>query len=300
MMGAISATLNRSRLITTTWCTALVAVGSLACGGESPDPAVLFQPVEGPKGPAVVEQVPPTNVPVDIPPSETTNVDPLNPGNTPPATGGDAPCRPPPGISGSPTTLQMAMALMNSLPKPTTLACFIEALDRPITLYMTENSGSLQPSPGPRSPRTFILREHLEMSIVLEGDASYTLELGYRPQPQLQIPERSIKSEVLFPISRDVLPEGFFDRIQRDFGGSRTTICSDCHNGEALTDSVDFPNGVYESDVLDPYTPLEVKLETLQAEVDTCDPAVEEHRCGLLDALFGHGEVLQGKLGTSP
>jgi hypothetical protein len=41
-------------------------------------------------------------------------------------------------------------------------------------------------------------------------------------------------------------------------------------------------------------------LETLEAEVDICDPTVEEHRCGLLDALFKHGEVLQGKLGTAP
>ena len=299
MMGAISATLNRSRLITSTWCTALIAVGGLACGGDSPDPAVLFQPVESPKGPTVVEQAPPPFVPVDIPPSETTNVDSLNPAN-PPATGEPAPCSPPPGISGRPATLQQAMALMNSLPKPTTLACFIEALDRPLTLYMTESDQSLQPSPGPRSPRTFILYEHLEMSIVLEGEASYTLELGYRPQPQDQIPERSIKSEILFPISKDVLPEGFFDRIQRDFGGSRTTVCSNCHNGEEFTASDDFPNGVFESEVIDPYTVYEVKLETLQAEVATCDPAVEEHRCGLLNALFGHGEVLQGKLGTAP
>jgi hypothetical protein len=236
-------------------------------------------------------------MPVQIP---DTTENPLNPVVQQPNETEDGPCRPPPGISGRPTNLQQAMALMNSLPKPTTLACFIEALDRPLTLYMTESDQSLQPSPGPRSPRTFILYEHLEMSIVLEGAASFTLELGYRPQPQDQIPERSIKSEILFPISRDVLPEGFFDRIQRDFGGSRTTVCSNCHNGEELNASEEFPNGVFESEVIDPYTVYEVKLETLQAEVATCDPAVEEHRCGLLNALFGHGEVLQGKLGTAP
>jgi hypothetical protein len=297
MMGAISATLIRSRLASTT-CTALAAVWILACGGDSPDPAVLFQPVAAPSGPPVVEPVPPPIV--DVPPvGEMTNVDPLNP--APPDEPADGPCRPPPGISGRPTNLLEAMALMNSLnPKPTTLACFIEALDRPITVYMTENSGSLQPAAGARSPRTFILYERLAMSIVLDGEASFTLELGYRPQPQLQLPERSIKSEILFPVTKDIQPEGFFDRIQRDFGGSRTTQCSDCHNGEELLDHPDFPNGAFESDVLDPYSPLEVKLETLQAEVATCDPNVEEHRCGLLNALFGQGEVLQGRLGTAP
>jgi len=296
MMGAISARLNRSKLGTAVGFTAL-AIWSLACGA-SHDPGVLFEPVAAPDQ---TEETPPVTVPpvVDIPPintGEMTNVGPLNP----PPEAEDAPCRPALGISGRPTNLLEAMALMNTLPKPTTLACFIEALDRPLTVYMTENSGSLQPAVGARSPRTFILYEHLEMSIVLDGEASYTLELGYRPQPQLQLPERSIKSEILFPITRDIQPEGFFDRIQRDFGGSRTTKCSDCHNGEELLDHPDFPNGAFESDVLDPYSPLEVKLETLQAEVAICDPTVEEHRCGLLNALFGHGEVLQGQLGTSP
>ena len=299
MMGAISATLNRSRLGTTAWCATLATVWGLACGA-SHDPGVLFEPVAAPDETDETDETPPVTIPpiVDIPPGpgETTNVGPLNP---PPQAGG--PCRPPPGISGRPTNLLEAMALMNSLnPKPTTLACFIEALDRPLTIYATENSGSLQPAAGPRSPRTFILYQNLEMSIVFEGAASFTLELGYRPQPQLQVPERSIKSEILFPMSRDIQPENFFDRIQRDFGGSRTTQCSDCHNGEELLDHPDFPNGAFESDVLDPYSPLEVKLETLQAELATCDPTLEEHRCGLLNALFGHGEVLQGKLGTSP
>ena len=298
MMGAISATLIRSRLGSTTWCTALVAVWSLACG-SSHDPAVLFEPVAAP---APTEDVqPPPSTPLQIPDVSENPLNPLNPiEQQPSGETEDGPCRPPPGISGRPANLQQAMALMNSLPKPTTLACFIEALDRPLTLYMTENNGSLQPAQGVRSPRTFILYEHLEMSIVLEGDASFTLELGYRPQPQLQMPERSIKSEILFPISKDVLPEGFFDRIQRDFGGSRTTVCSDCHNGEEFKPSDEFPNGVFESEVLDPYSVYEVKLETLRAEVDICDPTVEEHRCGLLDALFGHGEVLQGQLGNSP
>jgi len=299
MMGAISATLTRSRLGTTTWCATLATVWGLACGG-SHDPGVLFEPVAAPPAAEDVEPDPPAIV--DIPPNtgEVTGVIPLNPVQTPPDTGEGGPCRAPLGISGRPTNLQEAMLLMNNLPKPTSLACFIEALDRPLTIYATENSGSLQPAAGPRSPRTFILYQNLEMSIVFDGAASFTLELGYRPQPQLQFPERSIKSEILFPMSRDVQPENFFDRIQRDFNGSRTTQCSDCHNGEELLDHPDFPNGAFESDVLDPYSPLEVKLETLRAEVAICDPTLEEHRCGLLNALFNHGEVLQGTLGTSP
>jgi len=296
MMGAISATLKRSRLGTTTSCSALIALSALGCGG-SHDPGVLFEPVASPPVRMDIEPVDPPEI-VQIPENTggTTGSLPLTPvGTEPPDTSEGGPCRPPPGISGRPTNLQQAMALMNSLPKPTSLACFLESLERPLNLYMTSSDQSLQPSPGPRSPRTFILHENLEMSIVFEGEASATLELGYRPTPL-----RSIKSEILFPITRDVLPEGFFDRIQRDGGGSRTTICSNCHNGEEHTDFPEFPNGVFESDVLDPYTVYEVTLDTLQAEVDVCDPSTEEFRCGLLDALFKHGEVTQGKLGTAP
>jgi hypothetical protein len=272
-----------------------VAACALACGSpEKKD--TLFAPLESP---GEVKDVPPETTPVvpavEIPPAtepgESTNevtptgmlVTPRD--TTPPESAG---CKPATGVSGSPTTISEAIILINTLPKPTSLACFLEALDRPLSLYMTSNDQSLQPAQGPRSPRTFILRDNLEMSIVLDGMASNTLEFGFRPEIS-----RSIKAEILFPVTRDVSESTLFDRIVQT---PRTTKCGNCHVGEGKEAYPGFPNGVYASDVNAPYEIFEVKLDALQTEASTCDKTAEPYRCGLLSALFDHGDVNQGLL----
>lgn len=276
---------------------------ALACGG-SESKKTLFEPLETP---GEVDDVPPPMVvpltPVEVPPptvvasptntdtslggSDTTLPGMLNPGGSDPneATTG---CKPALGVSGSPTTIPEALILINTLPKPTSLACFLEALDRPLTLYMTESDQSLQPSPGPRSPRTFVLRDNLEMSIVFEGLASDTLEFGFRPEIS-----RSIKTEIVFPVTKDLSEATIFDRIQQT---ERTTRCGNCHVDEQHVDYPGFPSGVFESDVFPPFDFYEVKLDSLKAEAASCDKAAEPYRCELLSAIFDHGDTLQGKL----
>ena len=191
-------------------------------------------------------------------------------------------CVTPVGVSGTPRTLSEAMILMNSLPKPTSLACFLQALSRPLSVYLTSSDQSLQPSPGPRSPRTFIVFEPLVLSIVFEGEAHVALELGYRTTPT-----RSIKTEILFPLERDVTYANFFDEVQV----GEATRCGACHTSEvqALTD--DFPVDVFESDILEPFDSYEVDVESLRSERMSCDPAAEPERCELLSAFFDFGTV---------
>jgi hypothetical protein len=272
------------------WAGAAACV--LACG-TTENKGELFEPVETP---GEVKDVPPMTtaplVPVEIPPRSVVETPSEMPGDNamlpaetePKATG----CKPALGVSGSPTTISEALILLNTLPKPTTLACFLEALDRPLTLYMTESDKSLQPSPGPRSPRTFVLRNDFEMSIVLEGNASDTLEFGFRPEIS-----RSIKTEIVFPVTRDLSEATIFDRIRQT---ERTTVCGNCHVDEQHIDYPGFPTGVFESDVFEPFELDEVKLEELKNENAICDKTAEAYRCGLLSALFDHGETLQGKL----
>ncbi|HEU4579197.1 MAG TPA: hypothetical protein VFS67_13125 [Polyangiaceae bacterium] len=266
----------------------------LACGTSSEKKNTLFQPLETP---GEVKDVPPPT-PVEIPPPTPVEV-PANTDTDPSAeqmadpgtmeqTGASTGCKPPPGVSGSPTTIPEALVLLNSLPKPTSLACFLQSLDRPLTLYMTESDQSLQPSPGPRSPRTFVLRGDLEMSIVFEGAASDTLEFGFRPEIS-----RSIKTEIAFPVTKDVTEATIFDRVRQS---DRTTICGACHVDEQHIDFPGFPSGVFESDVFEPYEVYEVALDVLKNENTICNEAMEPYRCELLSALFDHGETLQGKL----
>lgn len=179
---------------------------------------------------------------------------------------------------------------MNALPKPTTLSCFLESLERPLALYMTSSSQSLQPSPGARSPRTFVLRGQLEMSIVLAGNASETLEIAYRPTPK-----RSIKSEILFPLQTSVDMAHLFDRV---LVGS-STECGNCHTGEVEEDFDGFPDGAWESAVIDPYEMFNVTLDDLRTENTKCDPSTEPDRCSMLSALLDHGPVQAGELGNA-
>jgi hypothetical protein len=211
----------------------------------------------------------------------------------PPASGVPAGtvCVAPPGVSTTPSTIPEALGLMNSLPKPTTLECFLQTLGRPLSLYMTSSEQSLQPAVGgARSPRTFVLRGSLEMSIVLDGPASSTLEMGYRPTPG-----RSIKTEILFPLAKDVTPERFFDRV---LVGGEATECGRCHVAETQEDFEGFPDGVFVSDVIPPYSIFEVSLDALRTEGATCDETAEPQRCALLAALLDHGDVRQGQLGN--
>jgi hypothetical protein len=275
-------------------CSGVIA-GVLACGSTDGG-GELFQPLAPP---GQVQDVPPETQPLPLTPIVVPPVVPDPPEGAVP--GGVAPplvtpppqtetgrCRPALGVSGAPQSISEAIILMNTLPKPTTLACFLEALDRPLTLYLTKSNQSLQPSPGARSPRTFVLRGNMAMSVVFEGSASNTLELGFRPTPA-----RSIKAEIEFPLTRDVNEAMLFDRIRVT---PRTTLCGACHVGEEHKDFPGFPSGVFESDVFSPFDIEEVSIASAQLEAERCDEVAEPYRCGLLAAIFDHGELLPGAL----
>ena len=287
-----------------------------ACSVDQRDPNIARADVPPPERPAMTaaaEKMPPL-APVKESPSEATSAstEPLDvapvasqpgsaqqqempattpPTSTPPASTPapeTASCRPALGVSGAPTTIPELLVLLNSLPKPTSLACFLEALERPLTVYMTESNNSLQPSPGPRSPRTFILRSNLELSIVPEGDASNTLLLGFRPEPS-----RSIKAQIDFPLTGNVSEATLFERSQQT---PTTSSCGSCHVDEVKTEFPGFPSGVFESDVFPPFDMYQVSVASVRAEAASCDAAVEAKRCELLSALYDHGEVEQGQL----
>jgi hypothetical protein len=260
----------------------------LGCGGGEGGSPTTSEPVEEPgemmNMPTMTTPLPPVN----DPPAMETEVPPSN--VTPPGEDPDR-CRPGEGASGSPRTIPEAIELLNSLPRPTSLACFLQSLDRPLTLFMTESDQSLQPATGPQSPRTFVVRDDLAMSIVFDGEASNTLEFGYRTSNS-----RSIKAEILFPIRRDVNESTLFDRIEVS---PYTSVCGACHVAEVRADFPGFPNGAYESEVFEPFGIFEVELESLKAEVATCDEEVEPYRCELLSAVFDYGETVQGQLSAT-
>jgi hypothetical protein len=239
-------------------------------GPEEPGAMV---PVTPGAPPVLAPQLPPEPEPTDEPAGTST-------------------CRTAIGVSGAPRNLPEAITLLNTLPRPTTLACFLSALERPLQLYLTRSNQSLQPSPGARSPRVFVVNKPLLMSIVLEGEASITLQLGYQTTDT-----RSIKTELVFPLQRDVSSTNLFDEVKDQASG--TTRCANCHAAEVEFFDPELQANVFESDLLPPLEVDEVDLESVRAENERCDATQEPERCALLSALFDHGLVMPAPNGIS-
>ena len=210
-----------------------------------------------------------------------------------PSTDGVRGCSLPPGVSGTPRTIGEAVALLNALPKPTTIACLLESLDRPLEVYLTSSGLSAQPAPDARSPRTFLVRDQLILSVVPDGASAAVLELAFRTAPG-----RSIRAEIPFPLTADVTAAAMTRRVQI----GRFSMCGGCHTNElrVADEFFDASGGAYESDVIAPFPPFRVDLQTFREEARACDPGNEPLRCANLSALFGHGEVTATRLWSEP
>ena len=65
-------------------------------------------------------------------------------------------CRAPSSVSNAPQSIAETVTLINALPKPLTLPCFLESLARPLEMSATFSVVSAQPAVGHRSPRVFL------------------------------------------------------------------------------------------------------------------------------------------------
>jgi hypothetical protein len=188
---------------------------------------------------------------------------------------------------GSPSTIEEVVALVNALPKPTSLACVLESLDRPLAMYLSTSIASAHPaSSGTHNPRIFLFRGDLTMSVVLAGEGREKLELSYAIGQR-----QSIKAELEFPVDEVLEPSAPYDQVA--VGGG--TICGVCHGAELLVPSIDFAQA-WSSDVFQDDPDETLSRSFLRQLALDCDPAVEPERCEMLDAIFGHGELDPGDL----
>jgi hypothetical protein len=201
---------------------------------------------------------------------------------------GRARCQAPAGTTGSPHTIEEAVQLMNALPKPTSVACFVESLDRPLTAFATKSIFSAQPAQSARSPRVFLQLSRLWISIVIDGQSSSLVEFGY-----LAAGERlqTIKAELELPLEAPVGPSAPYDRVLLPEGGNGT-ICGLCHFGERKLEDITFAN-VYASEAFRPRADSYVSIESLQVESQLCDVRAQPQRCEMLAALFDGGLVTE-------
>ncbi len=203
-----------------------------------------------------------------------------------------SPCAAPEGVSAAPRDIEELVALLDALPKPTSVACFLQSLERPLEVYLTRSEFSAQPAGGPGNPRTFLFWDALAVSIVPGGRSQALLEFGYR-----QNEERSIKGEIAFPLQGPITPDALVDRIEIGHG----SVCGGCHTREAPASGPGAFEGALASSVIVPSPYYEVPLEELRAEARRCDPAQGDPvRCDILGGLLDHGEVVRTSRWASP
>jgi hypothetical protein len=202
-------------------------------------------------------------------------------------------CQPPAGVSGSPRTIEQAVALLNALPKPTSVGCFLESLDRPLYASATHNFISAQPAFSIASPRIFVRIEQLLLSVVPEGEGSHLIEFSYL----LDAGARSVKAELELPLVGTVTAAAPYEHVISTDPLTLTrggTVCGGCHAQEQRFQGVDFAPA-FSSIAFRPNPSYDVSLEALSQAQRSCDPSVQPERCAILTGLLAHGPVLRAE-----
>ncbi len=201
-----------------------------------------------------------------------------------PDAGPPARCVAPDGAPTAPQTIADVVTLINALPSPVTIPCFLQALARPLKMHATVSLISAQPSAGARSPRIFLFSDGMRISIVPAGAGSPLLEMG-----EIRDEERSLKGEILFPVTTPLSPQAPFERI---LFTANITRCGFCHPVEQPDPTITFASA-FTSVALRPLETYAVSVDSLSNELATCDPTAEPDRCAMLQALFDQGVPIE-------
>jgi hypothetical protein len=200
-----------------------------------------------------------------------------------------AACRAPAGVSNNPQSISETITLLNSLPKPLSIPCFLESLARPLPMVATFGVLSAQPAMGIRSPRLFLFFGPNRMSIVPDGVGANALEFG-----EVRPDNRSLKGQIDFPLTGDLPPGAAFEGLMFN---DQVTTCGLCHGSEESEPSP-FTTHSFVSNALRPAPRNAVSLQSLRHEFEICNRDAEPYRCAMLDSLFSLGPVVDAQFPT--
>ena len=201
-----------------------------------------------------------------------------------------ATCVAPAGTTAAPQSIADVVGVLNAMPKPVSLACFLATLPRPLELHATRSVTSAQPAVGRRSPRIFIFLDGMILSVVPAGVGARLLEFG-----ESRADDRSLKAEIEFPVTDALTPAAPFDRIMYD---DQITSCAFCHAAETAADDITFTRA-FVSRALRPSPTDQVSVAELKAELTACDATAEAERCAMLQSLFARDPPLEREFPAS-
>ena len=192
-------------------------------------------------------------------------------------------CAPGPNATGAPRNIEQVVDLINSLPKPVSVACFIESLDAPLKVFASNSVASLQRSNGPDDPRWFIFSLPLIMSVTSDGPGANLLEMGVL-QPGNR---RALLGELRMPVQAEIKHALPYERILEDVG---TSCGFFCHQNEERDPRIHFAQA-FLSKSIRASPDSEVTLDSVRGVLSRCKSPSASPRCELLNALLVTGRA---------
>ena len=185
------------------------------------------------------------------------------------------------------TTISAAVARVNTLP-PSSPACFLASLTRPLSVVASTSITSAQPAVSRESPRLFLLDAALAISLVPEGDGAHLVEFS-----EWLTPTRTLKGELVLPRTGTLGDDAPYTHLRFN---SPATTCGLCHREETPHPTIP---GAHVSLAFRPSPRTLVPLSELLAAHEQCtrdeDPS---ERCAMFHALFDFGVVRAGAFST--
>ncbi len=181
---------------------------------------------------------------------------------------------------GSPKTIEETVTLINSLPRPLSLGCFLNSLKAPLGVMAVNSTGSAQPAVDNANPRIFIIRNKLVLSVATAGTGRSLLEFG-----ELVGSSESYKGELAFPVEGTVTADQIISQMAQT---SSSSTCVTCHGGERKLQHGNL-GLLWASSIIRPNTAQRVNYAYLRAQASACDSNSTPHRCEILKAIYTKG-----------
>jgi hypothetical protein len=178
----------------------------------------------------------------------------------------------------SPTTFEGVVTLINKLPKPVSVNCFLYNYDHPLNIFAVDNELNAQPSGGPDSPRIFIIMDDFTVSVVPAGSGKDNIEFS-----KIVTEEKSIKGDLHFPIQQPIEYDDIFSGIVNETNDG--TVCRLCHGQESQHLGLS-----YSSNIIAPDENLRITKEDLRDEIRKCRTETTS-RCTMINYIYSAGEV---------
>lgn len=192
-------------------------------------------------------------------------------------------CMRPTSIKQNPETFEDVVRLINALPKPVSVPCFLDTLEPPFYVNATSSVFSGQPAGDAHSPRIFLfVGRALVISVVPSGVGSTMIEFSLRLNA-----DDSIKGELAFPVVENLSLEAPYTHILTN--RKDATVCQACHFPER-TAPEGFPETAFVSRWISAMEDYDVTVRAMEKINEECKINVGDH-CPIIQSLFFRGKV---------